>query len=42
MESQNREMDEYSNLSDYYHFVSVNAGTFGAFGPQIIMEYVSD
>ena len=29
-----KKVDKYSNLSDYYHFVSVGIETYGAYGPK--------
>jgi hypothetical protein len=31
---ENKKVDKYSNLSDYYHFVPVGIETYGAYSPQ--------
>jgi hypothetical protein len=31
---EDKKVDKYSNLSDYYHFVPVGIETYGAYGPQ--------
>ena len=33
---EDKKVDKYSNLSDYYHFVPVGIETYGAYGPQDI------
>ena len=31
---EDKKVEKYSNLSDYYHFVPVDIETYGAYGPQ--------